>query len=178
MRVITGSARGTKLIAPEGFDTRPTSDMAKEAIFSAIQFYLEEACVLDLFAGSGQLGIEALSRGAKYAVFVDSSREALDAIKTNLTKTKMFSKAKAAAMDFLTFLKHNKENFDIVFADPPYNSGYIPDILKYISDHLNENGMVICETERKEQLPESCGELSIFKTYNCGKAKFTVYKKA
>ena len=92
MRVITGSARGRKLIAPEGLDVRPTTDKVKEGIFSAIQFQLEDAEILDLFAGSGQMGIEALSRGAKHAVFVDSSQKSLKCVKENLANTKLFSR--------------------------------------------------------------------------------------
>lgn len=103
MRVITGSARGRKLEAPQGLETRPTSDMVKEAMFSIIQFEVEEAMVLDLFAGSGQLGIEALSRGAKFAVFVDASREAQEVIRANLQSTGLAQKSRVAAMDALGF---------------------------------------------------------------------------
>ena len=178
MRVITGSARGTKLIAPEGLETRPTSDMAKEAIFSAIQFSIEQSRILDLFAGSGQLGIEALSRGAKSAVFVDSSREAISCIKTNLTKTKLFPLSQVAAMDCFIFLKHSRDTFDIIFADPPYNSNNIDEILKYTENKIPDNGMIIVETEKNEITPEIFGTLHAVKTYRCGKAKFTVYKKS
>jgi 16S rRNA G966 N2-methylase RsmD len=123
MRVITGTARGRRLIAPQGTDTRPTSDRVKEAIFSIIQFEIEQADVLDLFAGSGQLGIEALSRGARTAVFVDSAREAQEAIRANLAATGLAERARIVAGDAAAYLTGTQEKFDILLLDPPYRRG-------------------------------------------------------
>ena len=120
MRVITGSARGRVLLPVAGMDVRPTTDKVKEAVFSAIQFEVEGARVLDLFCGSGQMGIEALSRGAQSCVFVDSSRASQDVTKKNLTTTGLMKQARVAAMDYQMFLKSSKDTFDLVFLDPPY----------------------------------------------------------
>ena len=120
MRVITGTARGRVLKTLEGEDVRPTTDRVKEAVFSIIQFEIEGRRVLDLFAGSGQLGIEALSRGAASATFVDMSKDSLSAVKYNLEHTKLGDNAKVVQTDALSFLKLTKDKFDIVFLDPPY----------------------------------------------------------
>lgn len=176
MRVITGTARGRKLVTPEGLETRPTSDMAKEALFSIIQFEVEGAVVLDLFAGSGQLGIEALSRGAHSAVFIDTSREAQKAIMQNLENTGFKSSARVAMMDALSFLRSCKDTFDIALLDPPYNMGLIQEVLPLLSEKMSPGGIIICETERQENLPESAGEFKLFKEYRYGKAKLTTYR--
>ena len=120
MRVITGTARGRVLRTLEGEDVRPTTDRVKEAVFSIIQFEIEGRRVLDLFAGSGQLGIEALSRGADSATFVDMSKDSLATVKYNLEHTKLGDRAKVIQTDALSFLKLTKDRFDIVFIDPPY----------------------------------------------------------
>ena len=120
MRVITGTARGRVLRTLEGEDVRPTTDRVKEAVFSIIQFEIEGRRVLDLFAGSGQLGIEALSRGAASATFVDMSKDSLSTVKYNLEHTKLGDNAKVVQTDALSFLKLTKDKFDIVFLDPPY----------------------------------------------------------
>lgn len=177
MRVITGTARGSRLEAPEGQNTRPTSDMAKEAIFSILQFELEQAMVLDLYAGSGQLGIEALSRGAKFAVFVDTSREAQEVIRRNLTATKLFSQSRVAAMDARAYLSSAGEQFDIAFIDPPYGKNLLEGILPLAAKRMNDTGIIVCETEKNEELPQSAGEFTIYKVYRYGKAKITTYRK-
>lgn len=177
MRVITGSARGIKLEAPEGANTRPTSDMAKEAMFSILQFQLPQAAVLDLFAGSGQLGIEALSRGAKSCVFVDRSREAQTVILANLARTKLAPLARVVAVDAGSYLIGAKDMFDIALLDPPYEKGLIEQLLPMVTERMNENGLILCETDRGEQLPETAGEFRLFKEYRYGKAKITTYMK-
>ena len=108
MRIITGKAKGIVLKAPQGETTRPTADRVKEAVFSMLQFDIEDRSVLDLFAGSGQMGLEALSRGAAEAVFIDKSKDAIKAIKENLEKTKLLDKAKVYQNDYLDYIKHNK----------------------------------------------------------------------
>lgn len=151
MRVITGSARGTKLQAPEGENTRPTTDRVKEAIFSMIQFDIEGRTVLDLFAGSGQMGIEALSRGAARATLIDSSRDAVNLIIENAKKTKLFDKCRISCSDYASFIKgaSGREKYDLVFLDPPYASGYVPKALRGLWDGemLAAGSHIICETE-------------------------------
>lgn len=150
MRIITGSARGTKLVTLESEETRPTADRVKEGIFSAIQFNIHDRSVLDLFGGSGQLALEALSRGAKNAVMIDASRSAVEIMKTNATKTKLMEKCRIVTADWKEYLKgaKGKEAFGIVFLDPPYKAGFIDEILKklYVSDILAEDAIIICES--------------------------------
>ena len=128
MRIITGSARGTKLATLEGDTTRPTSERTKEAVFSMIQFDIEGRTVLDLFAGSGQMGLEALSRGAMSAVFCDFSDEAVEIVRQNAMKTKLYSKCKIMRLDYKEYIRaasNSKRKFGIVFLDPPYKTNYI-----------------------------------------------------
>jgi len=176
MRVITGSARGRKLLALEGMDTRPTSDMVKEALFSIVQFEVEGAVFLDLFAGTGQIGIEALSRGAHSVCFVDSSREAQRVILKNIETTGFKAKSKVSAADSLTFIKSCSERFDIAFLDPPYNKGIIPEILPFVAEKMAPGGIIICETEKTEQLPDEAGCFAKLKEYRYGKIKLTSYR--
>ena len=132
MRIITGKARGVRLTTLAGDNTRPTSERAKEAVFSMLQFDLNHTNVLDLFAGSGQMGLEALSRGADTAVLCDRSREAVEVIRANATKTKLLPQCEIACADFYTQLKNmrKKKRFDIVFLDPPYALGVLPQVLQ------------------------------------------------
>ncbi len=148
MRIITGSARGIHLDTLEGETTRPTSERLKEALFSMIQFDIEGRRVLDLFGGSGQLGLEALSRGADSATFIDSSRDAADIIMTNAKKCKLFDKCRISCMDALAYLRSVSGSFDIIFIDPPYASGLVPEVLKLIAEGgvLAEGGVIVCET--------------------------------
>ena len=155
MRVITGSARGVRLQAPKGMDTRPTLDQVKEGIFSAIQFEVEGRRVLDLFAGSGQMGIEALSRGAKSAVFVDMRQDACAVVRSNLEKTRLTTNAQVLRSDYLSYLSHCRETFDLIFLDPPYAEIFLENALKSISeiDILSECGILICERPAEKALP-------------------------
>ncbi|WP_040195980.1 16S rRNA (guanine(966)-N(2))-methyltransferase RsmD [Candidatus Soleaferrea massiliensis] len=177
MRVITGSARGRKLTAPQGLSTRPTADMIKEAIFNSIQFETEQARVLDLFAGSGQLGIEALSRGAAFCIFVDSSRECQNIIKQNVAATGLAQKARIAAMDAFAFLQSTNEQFDIVLLDPPYEQGLVVKALPLVAQKMNDGGVIFCETDRREDLPETAGDFVKFRERRHGKIKLTSYRK-
>jgi len=151
MRIITGSARGIVLETLPGLETRPTADRVKEALFSMIQFDIEGRRVLDLFAGSGQLGLEALSRGAAGATFIDSSREAVDVILRNAAKTKLKERCRVAVYDFSSYLKNGKfdEKYDIIFLDPPYNTSCMHEALSLIAAGgvLREGGFVVCETD-------------------------------
>ncbi len=152
MRIITGTARGIVLATLEGEATRPTLAKVKEALFSAIQFDLEGRRVLDLFAGSGQLGLEALSRGAEKATFVDSAKEATGLIIANAQKTKLYQKSNVLTMDWKQYVKSasGRSKFDIVFLDPPYHLDILPKVVAelYDAELLAEGAMVICEDEK------------------------------
>lgn len=179
MRVITGSARGIQLKTPDGMKTRPTSDRVKEALFSIIQFEIAGAHVLDLFGGTGQLGIEALSRGAKSAVFVDESDNACKLIRENLRRTKMEQKGSVVRSDYLAYLNRTKERFDIVFLDPPYAEVYLENSLKCISeiDILHSNAIIIAERPLGKELPWECEGFQRSRDYKYGNTLLTVYRK-
>ncbi len=157
MRVISGSARGTKLFCPEGMDVRPTHDRVKEAVFSMLQNQLYGALVLDLFAGTGALGIEALSRGAKEAVFVDRAESSLKLVEANLEKTHLKEKAKVTKSDYHSFLQNTNLKFDLIFLDPPYHEDFLEKALALIAEKklLAPGGMIYCETEGE---PPACAE--------------------
>ena len=134
MRVITGSARGVQLKTPEGMVTRPTTDRVKEAMFSIIHFDIPGAHVLDLFGGTGQLGIEALSRGAKSAVFVDAGEPACRLIRENLKRTRLEQQGKVVRSDYLAYLERTNEQFDIILLDPPYAEVFLENALNKITE--------------------------------------------
>ncbi len=150
MRIITGTARGKRLLAPLGNTTRPTSERVKEAIFSAIQFELTGRRVLDLFAGSGQMGLEALSRGATHATFVDSDAEVMALIKQNATATGFFDRSHFLAGDYRNVLRKfaGREPFDLVFIDPPYAMKAVPEALRGLlkSKLLAPGAIVVTES--------------------------------
>ena len=150
MRIITGKARGVKLRTLEGETTRPTAERTKEAVFSMIQFDIEGRRVLDAFAGSGQMGLEALSRGAARAVLIDKNKAAVDVIKKNIELTRMGDSAIALCADISDYLKRmsGKEKYDIVFLDPPYSSDLIENTLNCLIEYkmLANNATVICES--------------------------------
>lgn len=175
MRVITGSVRGKKLSVLEGNDVRPTTDKVKEAIFSIIQFELPGAKVLDLFAGSGQLGIEAISRGAEKAFFVDKSKASINIITENISETGFEDKSKIIFMDSLDYLRSSKEKYDIVFLDPPYNHGILEQVLPLLESHMNNGGRIICEHEQRLILPEKIGSICLKKKYKYGKIEVSQY---
>ena len=176
MRVITGTARGRRLKTPEGMDIRPTTDNVKESIFNIIQFDIEGRRVLDLFAGTGQLGIECLSRGAREAVFVDSSRDAVKIIKDNL-KTCGFN-APVLQLDAQNYLKACGK-FDLIIIDPPYDSPVYDSVLETINsvDILSDGGIIMCESRREKPLPEMNAPYRKVKEYNYGKVKLCLYTK-
>lgn len=178
MRVITGIARGTRLRSFEGDKIRPTTDKVKEAIFSSIHFILEGADVLDLFAGTGQLGIEALSRGANSAVFVDSSIESINIVKQNLALTKMSDfDVNVVNEDSLVFLKSNTiKKFNFVFIDPPYRKGIINQVFEIIENSLSDGAYIFCEHEKELVLPKEFGNLKLQKEYRYGKISVSLYR--
>lgn len=154
MRIITGSAKGIKLLTLEGDATRPTSERAKEALFSMIQFDIEGRRVLDLFAGSGQLGLEALSRGAEFCMFTDASADAISIVRKNIEKTRFNNKTRTAIADYRNFLRKSdgREGFDIIFLDPPYASGALTDaLLRLYRTKLMKRGcLLVCESESED----------------------------
>lgn len=176
MRIITGSARGKRLMTLEGEQVRPTPDRIKEALFNIIQFDLPERRVLDLFAGSGQLGLEALSRGAREAVFVDSSRDSVQIVEKNITATGFGEKAKIVFQDFQSYLSREAGRFDIAFLDPPYRKGLLEKALPLTAAVMNPGGTIICEHPSDEELPDSAGDFVQVRSYRYGKILLTVYR--
>jgi 16S rRNA (guanine(966)-N(2))-methyltransferase RsmD len=176
LRVITGIARGRVLKTLEGEDVRPTTDRVKEAIFSIIQFEIEGREVLDLFAGSGQLGIEALSRGAAYATFTDLNKDAISTIKANLLTTGLHKDSAVLQSDATTFLRNTKKTFDIIFMDPPYSQGILQKTLPFAVEKINDGGVIVCEHPHGEEMPQNVGRFSIYRQYRYSKLALTVYR--
>ncbi len=176
MRVITGSARGCRLATLAGENTRPTTDKVKEGLFSAIQFDIEGRRALDLFAGSGQLGIEALSRGASGCVFVDRNPEAVAIIKQNLQKTGFFSQSQVVATDALAFLNSPKDQFDLVFLDPPYAAGLLQSALERVVEFVNAGGLIVCESDNETVLPEKVGSFTLDRIRHYGRICVWLYR--
>ena len=174
--MITGTARGKKLKTLEGLEVRPTSDMVKEAIFSIIQFDVPGSSVLDLFAGSGQLGIEALSRGASHCVFVDRSRDAVEIVKDNISHCCFTSCSRLLNMDSLEYLRVSKGGFDIALLDPPYRTGILSEALLKLENCLAPGAIVVCEHERELTLDDTVGRLNVRKRYRYGRIALTVYQ--
>lgn len=175
MRVITGFAKGKRLETLNGDDVRPTTDRIKEAIFSAIQFEIEGRIFLDLFAGSGQMGIEALSRGAASSFFIDSKKESIEVIKRNLRATNLLEKAAVVNTDSLLFLNKNIQKFDIAFLDPPYRTGVLEKAIIQVEPLMNSNGIIICEHPIDEKLPSNVGKFILKKEHNYGKIMISIY---
>ena len=176
MRVITGIARGRKLLTLEGEDVRPTTDRVKEAVFSVIQFETEGRRFLDLFAGSGQMGIEALSRGAKEAVFVDNAKKSVEIIRRNLASVKLEQSAKVVQTDWQSFLSVNSAKFDIAFLDPPYGKGILQSALAVLPAHMNRTGVIIAENPLNEEILSEYGEFALDRQYRYGKIKISTYR--
>lgn len=177
MRVITGSARGRKLETLPGEDiTRPTTEAVKEAMFSMIQFELEGKRVIDLFAGSGQLGIEALSRGARHCTFVENNRDAIGVINGNVSKCGFADRSNVVFSDAATFLLR-KDNFDIAFIDPPYKQGLAEKCLTYMFKLMSSDGIVMCEISAEESLPDSIDGWYADRSRRYGKTKLVLYRK-
>ena len=176
MRVITGTARGRRLKELEGMETRPTTDRVKEGLFSAIQFEIEGRKVLDLFAGTGQLGIECLSRGAASAVFVDRRADAVKLIRENLKLTELTDRARVVAGDSMEFLKSLKERFDIVLLDPPYAAGLLEPAIAHLTafDILNPHGIIVAEHPAERSLQPPAAPYRVRRAYRYGKIAVTV----
>lgn len=178
MKVITGTARGMKLVTLDGEDVRPTGEKVKEAVFSSIQFEIEGRMVLDLFAGSGALGIEALSRGAKGCVFCDMNRNALNVVKGNLDHTKLRDKATTLYCDAFSYLARcgGREKFGVIFIDPPYHNGLAQRAVIGAEQALSPGGVIVCETAADEEMPETAGRLVLSKSARYGKTRIWYYR--
>ena len=177
MRIVSGAVRGRRLITPDGMDIRPTTDKVKEAMFSILQFDLPGRRVLDLFAGTGQLGLEALSRGAKSVTFTDSSKKAVSLVQRNIALTGLGAQAKTVCGDAFSFLRSTDERFDLVILDPPYDQGLCEEAIALLPGVLTDDAIVICETRPAEPLPAAVGVLPLFREYHYSNIKLTVYRK-
>lgn len=180
MRVIAGLARGKRLKTAEGLSVRPTADRVKESIFNIIQFEVEDRHVLDLFAGSGGLGIEALSRGAADCTFVDASSEAIQVIKENVAACGFNDRCKIKKDNYDSFVaNYNGEPFDLVFLDPPYSKGMVSHAISVLltCDILSDRVIIMAESDREDELPEKVGPIEQKKTYCYGKTKVSIYRR-
>ena len=179
MRVITGTARGRRLKELEGMETRPTTDRVKEGIFNIIQFDIEGRRVLDLFAGTGQLGVEALSRGASTCVFVEQRRDAAALVRGNLKITDLTDRGRVVNGEAMAYLAACREKFDLIFLDPPYGAKLWNGALEAISrfDILANHGIIICESPLDEEMPELASPYRLHRAYRYGKIKVTTYHR-
>lgn len=177
MRVITGTAKGKALETLDGLDVRPTVARVKEAVFSSLQFDIEGREVLDLFSGSGQLGIEALSRGAKHCHFIDSSVKAVGVINNNIDNCGLREKASVTFTDSFSFLERTDLKFDIAFLDPPYNKGLIEKAMPLLVDKMSDYGVIVCEYENKNELSNSYGCFKEVKRSRYGRIYVSFYRK-
>ena len=176
MRVITGLARGRRLETLPGEETRPTAERVKEALFSILQFEIEGRRVLDLFAGSGQLGIEALSRGAESCVFVDKNPAAVEVIRRNLRACGLHEHTQVLAADAAGYLARRSGRFDIALLDPPYASGLAAALLPPTAACMNPGGVIVCETDTSQTLPEQAGAFRLMRVYRYGKVLLHLYR--
>ena len=177
MRVITGSAKGRRLVTLPGEDIiRPTADKVKGAIFNSIQFDIEGRRVLDMFAGSGALGIEALSRGAAFCTFAEINRKAVEIIKKNLENCALQDRAKVVNSDAVSFLRTTFEGFDVILADPPYASGLALKTLEAAAAAVRQGGVIAIEAGRDEELPESVGDFTLVKHSTYSKTAIFIYR--
>lgn len=180
MRVITGSARGRRLKELEGMETRPTTDRVKEGLFNILQCDIEGRRVLDLFAGTGQLGIECLSRGAAFAVFVDRRDDAARLVRENLALTGLQDRARVVRGDSLEYLRSLRERFDLVFLDPPYQAGLLEPALAALTgfDILNPHGIIVAEHPADRVLASPGAPCQVHRTYRYGKIGLTVFRRS
>ncbi|WP_296645186.1 16S rRNA (guanine(966)-N(2))-methyltransferase RsmD [Romboutsia sp. 13368] len=181
MRVISGKVRGLKLDTPKNEDVRPTTDRVKESLFNIINPYIIDSNVLDLFAGTGSLGIECLSRGALSATFVDVSKDSINIVKSNVKKSRFENESTILNIDFksaIDRLKMQNEKFDIIFMDPPYYKNMFIDALSNIdnSNLLSEDGIIVVEHDTKDKFIDKIGRLEKTKEKKYGNTTLTFYK--
>ena len=179
MRVISGTARGRKLKELQGMETRPTTDKVKESLFNIIQFEIEGRRVLDLFGGTGQLGVEALSRGAERCTFVDQRREAVSLIRENLKLCGLSERSRVVQGEALSFLASCGEKFDVILLDPPYEGELLSRAVEAITrfDILSEHGIMVCESAADRLLPQVAPPYEQGREYRYGKIKLTVFRR-
>ena len=178
MRVITGRARGVRLETLPGEQVvRPTSERVKEAMFSAIQFEIEGRAALDAFAGSGQLGIEALSRGAASCLFLEQSAPACEVIQRNLAHAKLLEQSKLLPVDALQYLRRTNETFGLIFLDPPFGGELLQQAIPAAAARLSPGGLLVCEAPAKESLPDTVEDVALRRSYQHGRTKVCVYEK-
>lgn len=179
MRIIAGDFKGRRLETPDNYDIRPTSEMVKEALFSILVNDIYGAKFLDLFSGTGAVGIEACSRGAERVYLVDKSRDSISIIKRNVNKTGCQDRVTILSSDYKIALDRIKDPIDIVFADPPYDEGYNLEILESLSENdiLSENGIVIIEHSKRADLPDEHGIFEKYKYKKYGKKCLSFYRK-
>jgi len=178
MRIISGKHRGKKLLTLEGMDvTRPTSDRVKEALFSILGNTIIDATILDMFAGSGALGLESISRGAKECVFIDSSAQAINVIKKNIALCKEENVSLVMNLDYrLALEKIKNKKFDIAFIDPPYLKDIEISALNLVSEVLSDEGIVIVETDQKDDIPEEVSNLVKYDERKYGRTIISFYR--
>lgn len=179
MRIISGRKRGHKLLEFEGEDVRPTTDRVKESVFNLIQCFVPDAVCLDMFAGSGALSFEAISRGAQKAVCIDSDKRSIDIIKKNALSLGFLEDCDIVNMSCFDYVERTTEKFDIVFLDPPYNKNFIEPVLDALikNDVLNEDGIIVLESDGTDFHDEFEG-LDIYRQRKYGRTYITIYKKA
>lgn len=175
MRIIAGEMRSRTILAPKGTDTRPTLDRTRESLFNIIAAWCPDARVLDLYAGSGQLGIEALSRGAARCVFLDENREAVSIVMRNCKACGVFDRSRVNVGEAARYLSACREQFDVVLLDPPFHNGTLENILPIVDKCVAPGGIVICESETKLVLPAEVGGLQLKKQYKYGKVLLWKY---
>lgn len=163
MRIISGTARGTKLYTLDGGTTRPTLDRVKESLFNILQNKIQDSVFLDLFSGSGAIGLEAASRGSKKCILCDKSKDAIQIIKKNIEKTHLQNKVEVFNKDFKDLLKNDIEQIDIVYIDPPYKTDYIFESLKIIIENniLKDDGLIILETDEQDRILKHIDKLKL-----------------
>ena len=180
MRIIAGKRKGLLIKTIDGDSTRPTRDMVREALFSILTNKIVDCKFLDLFAGSGAIGIEALSRGASESYFSDINPQCIRVIKENIAKAKFENESQVYNLDYKQVLKKLRGNkFDIIFIDPPYNKGMGVDAINLISDYdlLSDDGIVILETDTNEEVPEKIGDLEVYNNKRYGRNILNLFKR-
>ena len=179
MRIIAGELKGRKLVTPKDDSVRPTTDKVKEAVFSMLMPWLPDSVVLDLFAGTGSLGLEALSRGAKRAYFVDRDRRSIAMVRENVAHCRVEDRSVILCSDHASAMNRIHDTVDIVFLDPPYKAGLMTDCLQRLdsSGLVPEGGLVVAEHGAQETLPEECAGFNRIKERRYGKICISVYER-
>ena len=181
MRVISGKARGLKLNTPKNDDVRPTTDRVKESLFNMINSYIMDSDILDLFAGTGSLGIECLSRGANQCIFVDNSKESINIVKSNIKKARVENESIVLNLDFksaINSLSSKNKQFDVIFMDPPYYKNMFSDALSAVDNNnlLKEDGIIVVEHDTVDKFPDNMGRLYKSREKKYGNTTLTFYK--